>query len=87
MSVLDQVDADQLADGDAPLTVDDVEALLAGVADDRIQRPAAAWMTAYRRALWLGFGESTALKQAANAWDWAVEAIADVTAIASIEVN
>ncbi len=75
MSILDQVDVDQLADG-APLAAADIQALLTGTADERSTRPAAAWLHAYRLARWLGFRESTAQRQAGPAWDRAVEDLA-----------
>jgi hypothetical protein len=87
MSDFDQVDVHQLADGGAVLDQEDMQALLTGTADERIRRPAAAWLQAYRLARWLGFKESTALNQASAAWDRAVEDLAVETMIAVAEVN
>jgi len=87
MTTIGQVDVDQLADGGAPLDQEDLQALIVGTADDRIRRPAAAWLQAYRLARWLGFKESTAQLQAGFAWDHAAEELALATAIVLVEVN
>jgi len=87
MTTIGQVDLDQLADGGALVDQEDMQALILGTADDRIRRPAAAWLQAYRLARWLGFKESTAQLQASFAWDRAAEELAIATAIVLVEVN
>ncbi len=51
------------------LSLEDVEAFAEHFAGTRIGDAAQAWLNAYRNALWLGFGEIFARKQAAFAWD------------------
>lgn len=55
---------------------EDVLALSGGTVDERIRRPALAWLQAYRLARWLAFNETVAQRQAAAAWDRAVEDLA-----------
>lgn len=86
MSLLDQVDVDQLADS-APLGLEDMVALVEGTADERITFAAAAWLHAYRLARWLGFRDATAHRQANAAWDRTVEHLAGALAAFSVEVN
>jgi hypothetical protein len=87
MSTIDQVDVHELTDGGAPLDADDVQALLAGTADERIRYPAAAWLQAYRLARWLGFRELAAHQQAGAAWDRAANEVAIATTVVLVEVN
>ncbi len=72
MTHIDPVDRDELADG-ARISAEDMQAMLEGTADERIQRPAAAFLEAYRLANWLGFSTRVALVQADAAWDRAIE--------------
>lgn len=86
MSTPDQVDIDQLADGGV-LDQADMQALLTRTADDRIRRPAAAWLQAWRHARWLSFNETVSRRLAASAWDRAAREYAVETAIVMVEAN
>jgi hypothetical protein len=66
---------------------EDIEAILTATADERICQCAAAWLRAWRRARWLAFDETVALRQAGAAWDRAVQDLAAAAAIATPEVN
>jgi hypothetical protein len=80
------VDLEQLADAGV-LDEEDMQALLDGTADERIRRPAAAWLQAWRHARWLSFNETASRRQADAAWNRAAEEYAIETAIVLVEAN
>jgi hypothetical protein len=55
--------------------------------DDRIRRPAAAWLVAYNHARWLSFNQDVAHSQADAAWDSAVRDQAAAVAVDLVGVN
>jgi hypothetical protein len=65
----------------------DVAAIVASTTDERITRPALAWLAAFDLARWLGFSDETAPIQAAGAWDIAVDELAAATALEIVGVN